>query len=141
MTVLRINGVQHRPVLGSRTDRLTTDRAIVQDSHLNFLIGAVLIAAARVVMFWPVLVGIIGLIAAAHWTRRAVDRRAERVVAEGSRLAGLVARADQQHAWTMQGDSRDTFGEYPAAAIGFSPTHDSTLAQMEQFCPCLLTEF
>jgi hypothetical protein len=52
-----------------------------------------------------------------HWTRRAVDRRAERVEPERRRLAGLVARADQQHDWVMQGDRRGTFGEYPAAPM------------------------
>ncbi|MCV7092675.1 SIR2 family protein [Mycobacterium interjectum] len=42
MTELRVNGVPHRPVFGSQADGLTTDRlrTIVQDSHLNFLIGA-----------------------------------------------------------------------------------------------------
>jgi hypothetical protein len=42
MTNLRVNGIPHRPVLGSRADVLTTDRlrTIIQDSHLNFLIGA-----------------------------------------------------------------------------------------------------
>lgn len=42
MTDLRVNGVPHRPVLGSQADDLTTDRlrTIVQDAHLNFLIGA-----------------------------------------------------------------------------------------------------
>jgi hypothetical protein len=42
MKNLRVNGIPHRPVLGSRADVLTTDRlrTIIQDSHLNFLIGA-----------------------------------------------------------------------------------------------------
>lgn len=42
MTDVRVNGVPHKPVLGSRTDGLSADRlrTIVQDSHLNFLIGA-----------------------------------------------------------------------------------------------------
>jgi hypothetical protein len=42
MTTLRVNGVPHGPVPGSRADVLTTERlrTIVQDSHLNFLIGA-----------------------------------------------------------------------------------------------------
>lgn len=37
MTDLRVNGVPHRPVLGSQADGLTTDRlrTIVQDSHLT----------------------------------------------------------------------------------------------------------
>ena len=42
MTEIRINGVPHKPVLGSSTDGISPDRLrmIVQDSHLNFLIGA-----------------------------------------------------------------------------------------------------
>ncbi|MEI2672299.1 MAG: hypothetical protein V9G13_14570 [Marmoricola sp.] len=42
MTEVSINGVPHKPVLGSSADGISPDRlrTIVQDSHLNFLIGA-----------------------------------------------------------------------------------------------------
>lgn len=42
MTDVRINGVRQQPVPDARSQRLTTERlrTIVQDSHLNFLIGA-----------------------------------------------------------------------------------------------------
>lgn len=42
MTEVSINGVPHKPVPGSSVDGISSDRlrAIVQDSHLNFLIGA-----------------------------------------------------------------------------------------------------
>lgn len=42
MTDVRINGVRQQPVPDARGQRLTADRlrTIVQDSHLNFLIGA-----------------------------------------------------------------------------------------------------
>jgi hypothetical protein len=50
---------------------------------------------------------------AAHWTRLAVDRHAERVEAERRRLAEIVARADRQHNWVLQGDERGVYGEYP----------------------------
>lgn len=42
MAEVSINGVPHGPVLDSRSDGISPDRlrAIVQDSHLNFLIGA-----------------------------------------------------------------------------------------------------
>jgi len=42
MTDVRIDGVPHKPVLGSSSDGISSDRlrTIVQDSHLNFLIGA-----------------------------------------------------------------------------------------------------
>ena len=42
MTEVSINGVRHQPVLGRSADGISQDRlrTIVQDSHLNFLIGA-----------------------------------------------------------------------------------------------------
>ena len=74
-------------------------------------------AAALAVKYWWLIVGIIGVIVAAHWGRRAVDRHAERVEAELRRVAELAARADQQHAWAMQGDERGVYGEFPAAPV------------------------
>lgn len=78
---------------------------------------AALIAVALVVKFWPVLVAIVGLIVAVYWGRRAADRHAERVGAERDRLAGLVARADEQNYWVLAGDERGVFGEFPPAAV------------------------
>ena len=43
--------------------------------------------------------------------QHAADRNAGRVEAERRRLARIVACADQQHTWMMQGDLRGTFGE------------------------------
>ena len=42
MTEVSINGVPHKPVPGSMADGISPDRlrSVVQDSHLNFLIGA-----------------------------------------------------------------------------------------------------
>jgi hypothetical protein len=54
------------------------------------------------------------LIAVVYYGRRAVDRHGERVAAERRRVAGIVARADEQHAWIMAGDERGMYGEYPA---------------------------
>jgi hypothetical protein len=81
------------------------------------LLLGVLMVVALVVKFWPVIVGIVGVIVAGYWVRRAADRHAERVESERRRLAGLVARADQQHAWVMQGDERGVDGEFPAAPV------------------------
>ena len=75
------------------------------------LLLAVLIGVALVVKFWPVIVGVIGILPAVHWGRRVAGRYVERIEAERRRLVGIVARADQQHAWVMQGDLRGTFGE------------------------------
>jgi hypothetical protein len=81
------------------------------------LLLAGLIVAALIIKYWPVIIGMIGLIVAACWGRRLADRHAERVEAARRRLAGIVVRADQQHAWVMQGDPRGTYGEYPAATV------------------------
>ena len=35
--------------------------------------------------------------------------------AEARRRAAMAARADQQHAWVLQGDERGVYGQYPAA--------------------------
>lgn len=42
MADVSVNGVPHEPVLNSQSDGISPDRlrTIVQDSHLNFLIGA-----------------------------------------------------------------------------------------------------
>jgi hypothetical protein len=78
---------------------------------------ALLVVVALAVKFWWLIAAAVGMFCAVHWTRRAVDRHVERVEAERRRLAGLVARADQQHNWTMQGDPRGMFGEFPAAPM------------------------
>jgi hypothetical protein len=51
---------------------------------------ALLIGVARVVKYWWLIGGIV---------------------------AGLVARADQQHAWVMQGDERGVYGEFSPAPV------------------------
>ena len=82
---------------------------------MQFLV--VLVVSALVVKFWPVLVGGIGMIVAVYWGRRVADRHAERIEAERRRLAGLMGRADAQHNWTLQGDDRGLYGEYPPVAV------------------------
>jgi hypothetical protein len=74
-----------------------------------------LVGVALVIKLWPVIVGVIGLIVAAYWGRRVADCYVERRAAARRRVAGLVARADRQHNWVMQGDPRGTYGDYPAA--------------------------
>ena len=82
---------------------------------MQFLV--VLVVSALVVKFWPVLVGGIGMIVAVSWGRRVADRHAERIEAERRRLAGLMGRADAQHNWTLQGDDRGLYDEYPPVAV------------------------
>jgi hypothetical protein len=77
-----------------------------------------LVAVGLVVHFWWLIGGVVGLIVAGYLARRAVDRHIERVDAERRRVAELVARADRQHNWVMQGDPRGTYGdEYTAAPV------------------------
>ena len=78
---------------------------------------ALLIGVALVVKYWWLIAGIIGLIVAVHWGRRVADRHAERVEAERRRLAGLVARCDEQNAWLLAGDERGLYGEYSPVAM------------------------
>jgi hypothetical protein len=78
---------------------------------------ALLIGVALVVKYWWLIVGIVAVTYAGYRVVRAVDRHAERVEAERRRLAGLVARADQQHAWVMQGDERGVYGEFSPAPV------------------------
>ncbi|MFZ3268182.1 MAG: hypothetical protein WA285_06060 [Mycobacterium sp.] len=47
------------------------------------------------------------------WMVRSVRADVARIRAAD---AALAARADQQHRWTMSGDERGTFGDYPPAA-------------------------
>jgi hypothetical protein len=82
---------------------------------MQFLV--VLIGVALVVKFWPLIVGLLGLVAAVHFGRRAVDRHAERVEADRRRVAGLRGRAEAQHNWMLQGDERRLYGEYSPAAV------------------------
>jgi hypothetical protein len=78
---------------------------------------ALLVVVALVVKFWWLIAAAVGMFCVVHWTRRVADARAERVEVERRRLAGLVARADRQHNWVLQGDPRGTFGEYPSVPV------------------------
>jgi hypothetical protein len=73
-----------------------------------------LFAVGLVVRYWYLIAAVVTMFCAARWTRLAVDRHFARVDAERRRLAGLVARADRQHNWVMQGDPSGTFGESAA---------------------------
>ena len=41
----------------------------------------------------------------------------ERVDSQHEKLAALIARADQQHAWVLAGDDRGVYGEYTPACL------------------------
>jgi hypothetical protein len=61
---------------------------------------------------WVVIVGTVCVGVAV----RMADRRGERIEAQRLLLAGLAARADQQHGLVMQGDERGVYGEFPPTA-------------------------
>jgi hypothetical protein len=42
-------------------------------------------------------------------------RRDDRAAADRHRTAELCAHADRQHAWTLAGDDRGVYGEFPPA--------------------------
>ena len=78
-------------------------------STLGQLIGALLLVGFRIKYWW--LVALV-LAAVAVWksgpgwwaTHQAT------VAADQRRMAAIIARADQQHAWTLAGDPRGTYG-------------------------------
>jgi hypothetical protein len=49
------------------------------------------------------------------WLKRAFRRIEAEEAAEARRRAAMAARADQQHAWVLQGDERGVYGQYSAA--------------------------
>jgi membrane protein implicated in regulation of membrane protease activity len=66
------------------------------------LIGLVLGSLALLVVLWK-FTGRID---------RRLQRRERRREAERLELAAIARRADEQHAWTLTGDDRGTYGEY-----------------------------
>jgi hypothetical protein len=78
---------------------------------------ALLFAVGVVVKFWFIIGAIIGPVVGAHSIRLAMDSHFARVEAERRRAAGLVAQADRQHDWVMQGDLRGTYSEYPPLPV------------------------
>ena len=80
------------------------------------LLLAALIGATLVVTVWAVIVGTVCVAVAVRRAHRVADRRAERIQAQQRRLAGLAARADEQHRLVMQSDERGVYGEFPPAA-------------------------
>jgi hypothetical protein len=69
---------------------------------------ATLVVVGFVCKFWWLLALVVAvcLYAPQVWARHQAA-----VAAERRRLAAIVARADQQHAWARAGDPRGTYGE------------------------------
>lgn len=51
------------------------------------------------------------------WLDRHLERRERRREAERLKLAAVARRADEQHAWTLAGDDRGIYGNYPPEGI------------------------
>jgi nitrate/nitrite transporter NarK len=84
-------------------------------ARLLFQLVGTLLLVAWVMHFmgWIIL---FAAVAAVVWVcRRGYDEQERIAAAKQRRLDELVARADQQHAWTMSGDDRGLYGEYPPA--------------------------
>jgi hypothetical protein len=83
------------------------------------LIAILIIAALWVKYFWLFVLGVAAIwlvwFCRKEWKRNHAEAKAA-AVAERERIEGLIARADQQQAWRMQGDPRGIYGgEFPAA--------------------------
>ena len=82
--------------------------------YLAGVITAALLVAAVVSLLWLVLAAAVvaGVVFGARWVLRDQQRRA------GVRLhqrAELLARAEIQHRWVMDGDPRGTYGRFSPA--------------------------
>ena len=78
---------------------------------LGQFIGVLLLVGFIGAYFWWI-VAILAVVAFAWMAQRAFR---EMEAAEARRRAAMAARADQQHAWVLQGDDRGVYGQYPAA--------------------------
>jgi hypothetical protein len=73
-------------------------------------IAVLIVAALFVKLFW-VLVAAIAAVWLGYRVGKEWRRHQAGVAAEARRVDEIRARADQQHAWVMQGDPRGTYGE------------------------------
>jgi hypothetical protein len=80
-----------------------------------------LVFVGFVVKFWvwilAAIVAVALVVLAYLLSNRARERRAVQRAAD----AAIVARADQQHAWTLAGDERGIYGEYTPSLFKLNP--------------------
>jgi lysylphosphatidylglycerol synthetase-like protein (DUF2156 family) len=82
-------------------------------------IGVLLLVGFIGAYFWWI--AAIAAVAALVWmAQRAFREISAEEHAEARRLAAVVRRADQQHAWVMAGDDRGVYGAYPPASYSVS---------------------
>jgi hypothetical protein len=78
---------------------------------------ALLFVVGAVIAYWWVIALILGVVVAVFVGRWVWDDHKTAAAARARELAGIRARADEQHNQVMSGDDRGVFGEYPAAPI------------------------
>jgi hypothetical protein len=78
-------------------------------------VGVLLVVGFIGAYFWWI-VAVLAVVALAWVIARAFREIEAAEVAAGRRRAAIVARADQQHAWTLAGDPRGTYGAEMIAA-------------------------
>ena len=84
------------------------------DGHMGMLFGLLLIGGAVIHYFWWIVAAVIALGVWYYW--RVFNLACQmHVTAEASWRNEVRARADQQHAWSLAGDPRGLYGEYPPA--------------------------
>ncbi|MGA8332961.1 MAG: hypothetical protein WB777_27315 [Mycobacterium sp.] len=76
-----------------------------------------LIFVGFVAKFWLWIVAALGALVVFGLLLWLAFRAARRVDAGHQAHTAIAARADEQHAWTLAGDDRGTYGEYPPTEV------------------------
>jgi hypothetical protein len=74
------------------------------------LIGTLLLVGF-LIKYWWLVASVLAAVAVWKFGPGWWRRYQASVAAEEQRMAALVARADQQHAWTLAGDDRGVYGD------------------------------
>ena len=77
----------------------------------------VLIAACVVSEFFWWVVGFVAVGVAVYYAVKFCNAADRKQLARLNNRLDLAARADQQHQWVIEGDTRGTHGKYPPAGI------------------------
>jgi hypothetical protein len=85
------------------------------------LFGVLMVIALIIKLIWWILSAIV-LYVLFRLGRSQLRLARTRRAAEARRAAEVALRAEQQHRWTLQGDDRGIYGEYPVADL-FSKRH------------------
>jgi hypothetical protein len=78
-------------------------------SALGQLIGVLFVVGLIIRYFWW-LTAAAAVVLAIKWAPRVWERHRAAVEAWQAEQRAIAARADQQHAWTLAGDPRGTYG-------------------------------